>query len=338
MMLRGIDFGPVCGASGVQGWFGEGYQFHRLWGPFGPRFDGMTFVAKTTTLHAREGNMALTEAPREGGWITGYPGWQPKRLVPKCVKVYPIKGMVLNSVGLSGPGAEALFGTRRWQLRDDPFFISFMSTEDSPEARLQELAEFRDLLKHYLQDMTMFSHNGTLRAHVGVQINFSCPNVGLKPEELTGEIQDALDLFDGIDAPIVPKFNAKIPVQIALATAEHRNCDAICVSNAMPWSTMFPDRKSPLEHLGGGGVSGTPIFPRVVSWLESARAEGLSVPLNIGGGIMSRRDVLALCQAGLDFSRDSIFLGSIAILRPWRVAGVIKLAHSLKKMHKHPDS
>ena len=48
MNQRVADFGPVWGASGVQGFFGEGYWFHR-WVP-GLSFDGCTFVAKTTTL------------------------------------------------------------------------------------------------------------------------------------------------------------------------------------------------------------------------------------------------------------------------------------------------
>ena len=320
MRLRGIDFGPVWGASGVQGWFGEGYRFHHWWGPLGPRFDGMTFVSKTTTLNAREGNMALTGPSK----LPGFAGWQPKRLVPKCVKVYPFKGMVVNSVGLSGPGAQALFDAGKWQERKTPFLLSFMSVAPTPEERLNELIAFRDLLLDYVP---------TMRAKLALQINFSCPNVGLDPSALTAEIQTALDLFADMGVPIVPKFNTKVPIEVALETAEHPCCDAICVSNALPWSVAFPDRKSPLAHLGGGGVSGAPLFKHVEWWVGEARAEGLDLPLNVGGGILARRDVLALCQAGLDFARDSIFLGSVAILRPWRVADLISLAHTLKKIH-----
>jgi len=57
--MRGIDFGPVWGASGVLGFFGEGYWYHRYWKPFGLNFSGVTFVAKTTTLKERSGNMPL---------------------------------------------------------------------------------------------------------------------------------------------------------------------------------------------------------------------------------------------------------------------------------------
>jgi hypothetical protein len=58
MILRGIDFGNALGGSGVQGFFGEGYRIHEMM-PFPPDFMGMTFVAKTATLHERKGNMPL---------------------------------------------------------------------------------------------------------------------------------------------------------------------------------------------------------------------------------------------------------------------------------------
>src|SRR3989344_6580999 len=95
-----INFGRVWGASGVQGFFGEGYPYHRL--PFGPRFSGLTFVAKTAT-------------------------WWP-RSFPRKVHV-GLQGLwhgyALNSVRLSNPGIRVLFEDGRWQDRKEPFFISF---------------------------------------------------------------------------------------------------------------------------------------------------------------------------------------------------------------------
>ncbi len=52
MLLRGIDFGYVLGASLIQGFFGEGYAYHTYFKPLGLRFDA---------LDAREGNMPLKE-------------------------------------------------------------------------------------------------------------------------------------------------------------------------------------------------------------------------------------------------------------------------------------
>ena len=87
MILRGIQFGRVWGASGVQSFFGEGYWFHRPWkllGFFHDLDESVTFVAKTTTFHAREGNM-----PLDGRF-------RPRELFPRCIVLKPWQGVVLN--------------------------------------------------------------------------------------------------------------------------------------------------------------------------------------------------------------------------------------------------
>src|SRR3989344_1339380 len=146
MKLRGIDYGNVLGASGVQGFFVEGYTFHRLLGPLGPNFDGMTFVAKTTTLRARAGNMPLTETYEPGEWK------------PACIWANLLRATALNAVGLSGPGIEKLLegrrphlGLYRWQMRHGSFFISFVSIEDTVEKRYAEMRGFVKILKPRLQ-------------------------------------------------------------------------------------------------------------------------------------------------------------------------------------------
>ncbi len=102
MKLRGIDFANILGASGVQGFFEEGYWFHRMWRPFGLNFSGMTFVAKTATLLPRKGNMPLTRY------------YTPLNPFPGCVKVKLWRGLILNSVGLSNPGLKKLLLTGKW--------------------------------------------------------------------------------------------------------------------------------------------------------------------------------------------------------------------------------
>ncbi len=62
MKLRGVEFGKVFAASGMQGFFGEGYWYHRFLKPFGLNFEGITFVAKTTTLNPRAGKIFLWSA------------------------------------------------------------------------------------------------------------------------------------------------------------------------------------------------------------------------------------------------------------------------------------
>ncbi len=264
MRLKGVEFGQVWGASGVQGFFGGGYWFHRLCRPFGLNFRGVTFVAKTTTLNPRAGKGSM---PLKADFT-------PQERFPKCIVIKPLKGVALNSVGLSGPGAAALFEKGLWQQRRNPFFISFMSVAESPAGRIVELRQFVTLFTRYLP---------AFNAPVGLQINYSCPNVGLHAKELIGEVEEGLTIASELDIPLVPKFNLTLPVAIACRVAAHPACDAICVSNTIPWGQLprnidwtylFGTAKSPLAHLGGGGLSGKPLLPLLLEWIRLARKAG----------------------------------------------------------------
>jgi dihydroorotate dehydrogenase len=273
----------------------------------------MTFVAKTTTLSFREGNMPLED------------DHTPEELFPKCIVVKPFKGVVLNAVGLSGPGARVLLADGRWQKRTKPFFISFMPVEKDPESRIREFRDFVEILG------TNLSNFPTFRKNVGLQINESCPNVGLHHDgaELTGEVCKALDIAARLEIPLVPKLNVLAPIKSAVEISRYPSCDAICVSNTVPWGKLpelidwegiFGSKESPLKRLGGGGLSGKPLLPIVIDWLKRARRAGLEKPINGGGGILSRIDAAEVLAAGA----DSISLGSVAILRQWRVQGIIR--------------
>ena len=109
MKLRDIEFGNILGASGVQGFFGEGYWFHKLYKLlFGKRFDfsGMTFVAKTATLHERKGNVK-----------TGFL----EMLFPQWIYVNFWQGQVLNAMGLPNEGFRALLTRGLWQERKEGY-------------------------------------------------------------------------------------------------------------------------------------------------------------------------------------------------------------------------
>lgn len=320
MRLRGIDFGPVLDASGVRGFFGEGYPYHRWLRPFGLDFTGSTFVAKTTTLFARAGNMPL------GSDLS------PRERFPRCIVVKPWKGVTLNAVGLSGPGATALLETRRWQRRKKPFFLSFMSVAPTAAERTEELRAFVALLRSRLSEFN---------AAFGLQINLSCPNVGLHPEDAEREALEALDAAAGLGVPLMPKFSVTLPADVAERVSRHPACDALCVSNTVPWGAL-PDKidwrglfgtdVSPLARFGGGGLSGRPLLPIVRDWLRGARCRGISVPINAGGGILSPEDALGLLAEGA----SSIFIGSMTMLRPWRVQQTICAATEARRPRVSP--
>ncbi len=312
MELRGIDFGHVLDASGVRGWFGEGHPFHR-WVPFGLSFAGSTFVAKTTTLEPRDPNGALARD-----------GLTTRVLRQPCVRVDWRRGIVLNALGLPGPGLEALLATGRWQRRTEPFFLSHAAVAETAEGRLEEVRRFVRILRAALPDFA---------APVGLQVNFSCPNVphgepALDP--VTG-FRAELDEYAALDVPLMVKLSVTQPVAEARAIAEHPACDALCVSNTIPWGEMadridwsglFGER-SPLERFGGGGLSGAPLLPLVAEWVADARRQGIAVPINAGGGILRPADVDVLHRAGA----SSVFVGTIAMLRGWRLARTIRYSN-----------
>lgn len=312
--MHGVTFPPICSASGAQGFFGEGYSYHKYWKCAGLTFDNCGFVAKTTTLHERAGNMPLQEND-----IT------PKEWKPACILVKPCKGVLLNAVGLSGPGAYSLFGRNLWQMRKAPFFVSFMSVASTLDERLRELRSFV-LLFH--------QHLPSFNAKVGLEMNFSCPNAGLDPSSLINETGLALNIAASLNIPLQCKFNATIPPMAAARVAQHPACDAITMSNTIPWG-MLPDKidwyglfgseKSPLSHLGGGGLSGWPLREIVCGWIRNARDCGLKKPIWACGGICSAHAVLQTKCAGA----AGIQIGSVAILRPWRMRSIIRTAYEL---------
>ena len=95
--------------------------------------------------------------------------------------------------------------------------------------------------------------------------------------------------------------------------------------------TVAPNRvweteSSPLAKYGGGGISGRPLRALVCEWILRLRYAGFTKPINGGGGILSPEDAEHYRQAGA----SSIFLGSVAVLRPWRVRGIIRRANELR--------
>jgi dihydroorotate dehydrogenase (NAD+) catalytic subunit len=201
-----------------------------------------------------------------------------------------------------------------------------MSVQDTPEGRLAETEGFARLFHEFCLQV------GT-NMRVGLQVNFSCPNVNLRTDQLVAEVGSILGAFresNVLGVPVIAKFSAATPVgDVVKACHMSRDCDGISVSNTIPWGKL-PDRidwkglfgsdESPLAHLGGGGLSGKPLLPIVRDWVLQARKLGFTKAIIGGGGILSQQDADVI----LDVGADAVELGSVAILRPWRVAGIVK--------------
>lgn len=308
MYLRGINYGPIWAASGALGFFGEGYWYHR----FIPSLDGLTFVGKTVTLDPNKGNMVLDPTT-----------WQPTALFPRCIRFNPFKGIALNAVGLSNFGIEEALRMGKWQERLEPFFISFMPLSKSKEGRLTETRQYVSYLKGALP---------WFRGKVALQVNLSCPNTGEDLKELENEAIELLKILTELGISLVPKFNVLTSPATVKRIAREVAIDGVCISNTLPYGTLAQEvnwrelfgEVSPLAHLGGGGLSGKVLFPLVLNWVKKARADGLELPINAGGGIMEYGQTTTLFAAGA----QSVSIGTVIMLRPYRVPSIIAEAYS----------
>jgi len=302
MILRGIDYGHVLNSSGARGLYGEGYRFHSLFRYFGLDCRGMTFTSKTSTIDPRKGNL------------------DPDALFPKCIIVKFRKGVVLNAVGLTNPGVYEVVAKcfHQPEIYEKPFFISFTTVTNDKYSEMGKFVEFIKICEE------TWAGN-----QIGIQLNMSCPNTGIGSERSCAEICSFLDMFDRISRPILIKLNALASIKLVQCITKHHNCDGIICSNTIPWGCL-PDRIdwkklfgsniSPLQNFGGGGLSGKLLLPIVRDWVATVRDAGITKPIVGGGGILSKDDAEVLLQAGA----NAIELGSVFILRPWRVSEIIK--------------
>lgn len=314
--LMGINFNRDWCAAGARGFYGEGYPFHKYLEVLGihPDFTGSSLVTKTVTLEPRLGNLPLK----------------------RCVKVNFRKAAVLNAVGLPNPGMVESLKRGQWQTRLDPFIISLTSVKKHYPSRLADFQTMATLLR---------SEWHRFRTQFGLEINFSCPNTGnLKTSEsyyrdLVIEVRQVLRIFrDTLGAlPLIPKINLLTPLEVAREIAAIPYCSALCVSNTVPWGAL-PDQidweglfgsVSPLAEFGGGGLSGAPLTPLVQAWVREAMDLGFPAPLIASGGVMTPCDSREL----LDLGVSAVQVGSVAIVRPWRVKRIIKRIKHWDKNH-----
>lgn len=326
MKIRHLNVEPAWGASGVQGFFEtDKYWYHKLFAvTFVMWFLFHTFVAKTTTLRRRLGNMPLADD-----------GVTPKEWVPRCIVVNWPKRAVLNAVGLSGFGLEHLLSQYAWQARKKDFFISLMSVASSAEERREEIADSVRIL---------LDRVGEFRASFGIQLNVSCPNVGASYKSIVVESDMLLDAIEKVDAArrfvVVVKLAPTVHALEAATVAKHPRCDGLCIGNTVPygqlagkidWVGLFGSadpKQSPLIKRGfgqSGGYSGKQLLPVVCDLIREIRDFGVRTHINACGGILGPFSAIKAMNAGA----DSISIGSGAILAPWGVLPAIVAAHML---------
>ena len=325
MKIRGVEF-PGAIIDSALNFDGHGYPHHKYFRlMFGKKFghEGATFAAKTITLSAQEGRLPLCED-----------GMTPKEMFPECIKVYPKTGEVLNDVKHSNRGLDFYLGREIWMDIVQNFFVSASSDAGTRLERLVEWKGIAKLLSRYFP---------SLKCQAGLVISPACPNIDAhnnhKDEhEFVDEVLGILDVLDHLKIPKVVKVGISLSGDGARKIADHRNCDALQVTNAVKWGSplidwnkRFGTNRSPLARHGEGdkvgGYSGPLLLPLLIDWLKNNR-HLVDKPVIAGGGMTSWRDVRRVAQV---VRPDGYAFSSIMIVRPWLVQETVDEANYMAK-------
>ncbi|ARD06574.1 dihydroorotate dehydrogenase B catalytic subunit [Lactobacillus amylolyticus] len=194
---------------------------------------------------------------------------------------------VLNSVGLTNPGVDAVISDKLTKFRQNyPALPIMASVGGDDEAGYVEVAQ-------------KLASSKLVNA---LEINVSCPNVarggmsfGVHPdviEELTRKIKDAVDL------PIYVKLTPNVTdvVEIAKA-AEAGGADGLSMINTLLGMHIDIKTRKPVLGHNMGGFSGHAIKPIAVRMIAQVH-QATNLPIIGMGGIESAEDVVEFILAG----------------------------------------
>lgn len=304
-------FGSVFCATGARGFYGEGYPFHKFSRLAGMNWEGSGFSAKTMTLLHCPGNMPLKNN-----------GVTPREFYPRCIWVNLRTGEMMNAVGLSNFGMDFYLKLGHYQEITKPFSLSFMLRAEDASGREAEVREICRRLKPYLK---------SFRAPVMVHWNFGCPNSGHNLQEFYGEICSLMEIARAElgGTPILINTNALMPTPVFQEAA--RIVDGFVIGNTIPYKSTdqidwsrYGDT-SPIRRRGiqaDGGLSSPKCLPLTIAKVQELRDSGIYKPIIAGNGIRTRSDVDTLFVAGA----DAIFVGSLAVVRPYALSAIIDYA------------
>ena len=153
---------------------------------------------------------------------------------------------------------------------------------------------------------------------VALEFNGSCPNIrdkGCPDFELLSIIKKELP-----DLPLIVKISVKHGEEY-IKELEQFNCCALDGINTIPYAELYKET-SPLISLGGGGVSGTPIYERALDYIKNVSLK-TRLKLIGGGGIT---DVVT--AAKMAKHADSISLGTLFLTNPFAVKPIVSAAEN----------
>lgn len=229
----------------------------------------------------------------------------------KYVKRIENKTGILNAIGLTNHGAE--YCARRIldsiNLGIDVKPNLYIDFSNGIKAAIENTRQALNAYKLILGD------------HFNCLIkNDSCPNSG---EDIAKTIESNIVLTQWIKNNykgilVVDKVSIIHPLEM-LKELERMGADAIMGVNSIPFARIYPDKKSPMWKVEGGGVSGAPAFKQAYAYNKEARKQ-VDIPYFMGCGITNKDNI----QAYLDIGADVCAICSWAALRPGEVANILE--------------
>ena len=276
-------------ASGALGFDGNGYLWEqplRWSGIINPSL--FTVVTKTITFDKTEGNLKMYNPLTWG-----------------CIRPMK-KGGSLNSIGLTNPGFE------------------WFCENIAPKADSSKIPLIPSIMSEDTNELIEMAKKLNVYDFVAIEKNDSCPNViGGCSTDFNKIIEDCRAIKEACDLPLILKISVKHPVE-ELVPRLDGIVEAISI-NSVPWSIVFPGEKSPLMHLGGGGVSGKIAQP--YTWgLVKKLIEITSIPV-IGPSVWEFEDIKKL----RDMGAQAISFGAIHLLHPWRPTKFVRRDMRIRK-------
>jgi len=273
-------------ASGALKFDGHGWPWEQ---PF--RWVGLidptlfTIVIKTLTRQPRKGNLRM------------YKPWG-------CVRLLPGGGAV-NSVGLTNPGID-------WWCRSvGPRVSAFAKASADRQGLGYSLVGsiIADSTQEWVE-MAQMLNPFALKA---LELNLSCPNT--TDHKVLSEHSDKLaEMVRAVKAvskfPLIAKLSVVHPYQELVGKLEGL-VEAVSI-NTIPWTRIYPDKVSPIAHLGGGGVSGKLAQPMLWT-MAREMALASTIPV-IGSSVWEYEDV----QKVFDLGCKAVSFGSVFMPYPWR--------------------
>ncbi|MDD2900931.1 MAG: HisA/HisF-related TIM barrel protein [Syntrophales bacterium] len=252
-----------------------------------------------TTVFAK----SATRFPRQGNFRAFNP------LTWKYIKRLPDLGM-LNAYGLTNHGVTAcagaikVSGSQGFNVIPN-FYPEFAKgTDTAIKETLEAIGLYQKLLGP---------------SFWALELNFSCPN---SQEAIRENVAQALKCFQDVKGKypglfLLAKISICHPYEFA-QELEKLGVNALHALNTIPYEIVYPQKRSPLWQVGGGGVSGGPAFAAALDYNMGLRKQ-VSLPLIMGCGVRNREDV----QRYLDAGADAVSICTLALRKPGEAAAVI---------------